>query len=93
MVLQASDSFGESGLANPINVIGLPALTTIPSGGSLLIFWPVNPAGFVLEKTAGLSPANWVPVTASPFQIGDQYLLSIQMSGTNAFYRLRFNGQ
>jgi hypothetical protein len=93
LVLQASDSFGESGVANPINVIGLPALTTIPSGGSLLIFWPVNPAGFVLEKTAGLSPANWVPVTTSPFQIGDQYLLSIQMSGTNAFYRLRFNGQ
>jgi hypothetical protein len=93
LVLQASDSSGESGLANPINVISLPALTTIPSGGSLLIFWPVNPAGFVLEETAGLSPANWVPVTASPFQIGDQYLLSIQMSGTNAFYRLRFNGQ
>lgn len=93
LVLQASDSFDESGLANPINVISLPALTTVPSGSTLYIFWPVNPPGFVLETTAGLSPANWVPVATPPFPIGDQNLLPIQMSGTNAFYRLRFNGQ
>ena len=93
LVLQASDTFGESGLANAINVINLPVLTTVPSGSTLYIFWPVNPSGFVLETTAGLSPANWVPVTTEPFPIGNQYLLPIQMSGTNAFYRLRFNGQ
>jgi hypothetical protein len=93
LVLQASDSFGESGLANPINVISLPTLTTAPSGNTLYIFWPVNPSGFVLETTAGLSPANWVPVTTQPFPIGNQYLVPIQMSGTNVFYRLRFNGQ
>jgi len=92
LVLQASDGFGESGLANPINIVNLPSLTTIPSGGTLDIFWPVNPTGFVLETTAGLSPANWAPVTTPPFQIGDQYLVPIQMSGTNAFYRLRFSG-
>ena len=93
LVLQASDSFDESGLANPINVIGLPALTTVPSGSTLNIFWPVNPPGFVLETTEGLSPANWVPLATPPFPIGDQNLLPIQMSGTNAFYRLRFDGQ
>jgi hypothetical protein len=92
-VLQAPDNPGESGLANPINVVSLPTLSPLSSGGTLLILWPVSPSGFVLETTAGLAPANWVPVTAPPFQIGDQYLLSIQMSGTNAFYRLRFNGQ
>jgi trimeric autotransporter adhesin len=91
LVLQASDSFGESGLANPINILSLPALTTVPSGSTLYIFWPVNPPGFVLETTARLSPADWVPVTTPPFPIGNQNLLPIQMSGTNAFYRLRFN--
>ncbi len=93
LVLQASDSFGGSGLANPINIVNLPSLTTASSDGSLYILWPVNPSGFNLETTTGLSPANWVPVTTPPFQIGGQYLLPIQMSGTNAFYRLRFSGQ
>jgi len=93
LVLQATDNLGDSGLANPINVISLPVLTTVPSGSTLHVFWPVNPSGFVLETTAGLSPANWVPVTTTPSQIGNQYLLPIQMSGTSAFYRLRFSGQ
>jgi len=93
LVLQATDNLGDSGLANPINVISLPVLTTLSSGGTLKILWPVNPSGFVLETTAGLSPANWVPVTALPTQNGDQYQLPIQMPGTNAFYRLRFTGK
>jgi hypothetical protein len=93
LVLQAIDNIGDSGVANPINVINLPSLTTVPSGSTLYVLWPVNPPGFVLETTAGLSPANWVPVTTPPFPIGNQYLLSIQMSGTNAFYRLRYDGQ
>jgi len=79
-------------MANPVNVLNLPGLTTLSSGGTMLILWPVSPSGFALETTAGLSPASWVPVTTPPFQIGDQYLLSIPTSGTNAFYRLRFNG-
>ena len=93
LVLEAMDSYGESGLANPINVISLPSLATASSTGSLYIFWPVNPSGFVLETTPGLSPANWVPVAAPPLQFGGQYFQPIQMSETNAFYRLRFTGQ
>ena len=93
LVLEAMDSYGESGLANPINVVSLPSLVTASSAGSLYIFWPVNPSGFVLETTPGLSPANWVPVAAPPIQFGGQYFQPIQMSETNAFYRLRFTGQ
>jgi hypothetical protein len=93
LVLQAVDNLGDSGLANPINVLNLPVLTTTPSGGTLLIFWPVNPSGFVLETAPDLSLTNWVPVTTPPFPIGGQYLLPIQMSETNAFYRLRYNSQ
>jgi subtilase family serine protease len=93
LVLRANDSVGETGLANPINIVGLPPLTAALSGNTLYIFWPVSPAGFVLETTPGLSPASWVPVAAPPIQIGDQYLQPVQMSGTNAFYHLRFTGQ
>jgi hypothetical protein len=93
LVLRAVDNLGDSGLANPINILNLPVLTTTPSGSTLLILWPVNPSGFVLETAPDLSPANWVPVTTPPFPIGGQYLLPIQMSETNAFYRLRYNSQ
>jgi hypothetical protein len=92
LVLEASDSYGEDGLANPINVVGLPALANALSGGTLYISWPVNPSGFVVETSPNLMPGSWVPVSASPVQIGGQYLEPIPMTATNAFYRLRFTG-
>jgi len=90
LVLQASDGAGHLGLANPINVISPPSLNLQKSGGTFLIFWPVDPAGFVLETSGTLIPAQWTQVSAPPFQIGNQYLESVQINGTNQFYRLRF---
>ena len=90
LVLRADDGAGHTGLANSINVINAPSLGMAQSGNFLLIFWPVDPAGFVLESSASLAPAQWSPVSAPPFQIGNQYLESVQIDGTNQFYRLRF---
>jgi subtilase family serine protease len=90
MVLQASDGAGHSGLANSINVINLPAIQMAQSGTFLLLFWPTDPAGFVLETTTNLASSNWAPVMAPPVPIGNQYLESIQLNGTNQFYRLQY---
>ena len=92
LVLQATDTLGDYGLANPVNIVNLPSLPTVASSGTLLILWPLTPAGFVLESTSDLTQTNWLPVTTPPFQIGNQNLLPISTSGTNAFYRLRFPG-
>ena len=93
LVLQATDNLGESGLANPISVLNLPALTAQPSGGTLVISWPIGPSGFGIETTPSLSPANWVSVTnPQPVQFLGQNLLLLPMSETNAFFRLHFNG-
>jgi sugar lactone lactonase YvrE len=92
LVLSAGDNLGEFGFANPINVVNPPALTTFTSNGTLLLLWPTNPAGFILETTPGLFPANWVPVTTTPFQLNNQYELFLPTSGTNAFFRLYFPG-
>ncbi len=70
-----------------------PALGVTQSGGFVLMFWPISDSGFVLETSSSLSPANWVPVPNPPIQLGNEYLESIQMTGTNQFYRLRFTGQ
>ena len=92
LVLQADDGLGHFGLANPINVISLPRLGMLHSGNIALYMWPVGYPGFVLETSGSLSPATWVVVPYSPIQIGDQYLLPLDMTGTNGFYRLWFPG-
>jgi hypothetical protein len=92
LVLQAKDGLGHFGLANPINVINLPGLEMLCSGNIALILWPVGYSGFVLENSGNLSPARWVVVPYAPIQIGDQYLLPLDMTSTNGFYRLRFPG-
>ena len=89
-------------VSNPVNsilssnavltVIPPPALGATQSGNFLLMFWPVSAPGFVLESTFTLAPADWVPVPNPPIQIGSEYLESVQMTGTNQFYRLRFTG-
>jgi hypothetical protein len=92
LVLQADDGLGHFGLANPINVFSLPELGMLHSGNIALYMWPVEYSGFVLETSGNLSPATWVVVPYSPIQIGDQFLLPLDMSGTNGFYRLRLLG-
>jgi hypothetical protein len=92
LVMRADDGAGQSGLANPINILKPPALDFASSGNFLLIFWPVASSNFVLETSAALSPAQWVQVASPPLQIGDQYLESMQMNSSNQFYRLRFTG-
>ncbi len=93
VVLSASDGSGHSGLANPISVAAWPQLATVPSGGTMFISWPINPAGFVLETSTNLATGNWVPVSTAPLQFGGQNVEPI-MTGTNtsSFYRLQYNG-
>jgi hypothetical protein len=92
LVLQANDGLGHFGFANPINIINLPSLEMLHFGNIALYMWPVGYSGFVLETSGNLSPATWVVVPYSPIQIGDEFLLPLNMTGTNGFYRLRFPG-
>jgi hypothetical protein len=91
LVLQANDGLGHFGLANPINIINLPSLEMLHFGNVALFMWPVEYPGFMLETSGNLPPATWIVVPYSPIQIGDQYLLPLDMTGTNGFYRLRFS--
>jgi len=97
VVLQAEDDWGDTGLANAINVVNPPALTGMQSGGYLLMLWPVRQAylepGFVLETATSLNATNWVQVATPPILIGDQYLESLPMTDASRFFRLRYAGQ
>ncbi len=92
LALQADDGLGHIGLANPINILSQPQLVMLHSGNIALYIWPIGYPGFVLETSSSLSPAAWVVVPYAPIQLGDQYLLPVDMTGTNGFYRLWFPG-
>ena len=90
LFLWASDRNGVQGRANAIDINNLPTLGFALSGNSMAIYWPAGSSNFVLETSASLSPAQWVQVAIPPFQIGNNYLLSIPMDNTNQFYRLHY---
>jgi hypothetical protein len=92
LVLRAADGFGHTGMANPINIVTLPPLNLRVSGNTLLLTWPVDYSGFLLEASGSLSPAVWTVVPVSPVKIGNQFLVPFQLSGSIYYYRLRFSG-
>jgi len=92
LVLRADDGLGHFGLSNPINVIVLPNLSMMRSGGIAVFMWPVGYPGFVLQTSSSLSPAVWNAVLFSPVQFGNLYVLPMDMSGASGFYRLWFSG-
>jgi hypothetical protein len=89
-VLVADDGFGHLGYSTPIDVIELPSLSVVQSGGSLVISWSAEASAFVLEKSVDL--ASWLPEAGPIFLIGDKYVIRVQISATKSFYRLRFAG-
>jgi uncharacterized repeat protein (TIGR01451 family) len=92
LVLRASDGFGHFGLANPIDAVAFPALTMRISSHTLQLLWPVSDSAFVLETSGDLSPPSWTVMSAPPIRLGNQFLVLVQISGTNSFYRFVFTG-
>jgi hypothetical protein len=90
LILQASDGFGHVGFANVINIMAVPSLSLTRSGSSLLLYWPMDSSGFVLETSPTLVPPQWTQVAAPPFPVGNQNLELLQLGATNGYYRLRY---
>jgi uncharacterized repeat protein (TIGR03803 family) len=66
-----------------------PTLTIVPSGTNVILTWPVNAAGFILQSTTNLvSPVVWSTVSPGPVVVNGQYAVTNSTSGTNKFYRL-----
>jgi len=87
-----SNTYGVALSSNAVLTVVPPPGPTIQlalSGNVLLFFWPASSQGFVLETSPSLSPATWVPVPNPPIQIGDQYVVPVNLSGPMGFYRLR----
>jgi len=89
LVLQASDRFGHGGQSEPITVINAPVLTMATSGNFLILSWPAGAPALVVESTPTLSPPAWAPF-GQPVVIGDNYVLPVDMSDPQGFFRLHY---
>jgi uncharacterized repeat protein (TIGR03803 family) len=59
----------------------LPQLTIIRSGANVILSWPTNATGFILQSTTNLVSAIWTNVSG-------QFAVTNPISGTQRFYRL-----
>ena len=66
-----------------------PTLGVARSGNNIVISWPAAAADFILESTASLLPAIWSAVTTTPLPVGNQLTVTVGVSGSATFYRLR----
>jgi hypothetical protein len=64
---------------------GSPTLTVTPSGGNIVISWPAEVRGFILEVAPTLPSATW---TAVPGVVNNS--VTITPEAGNQFYRLRW---
>jgi hypothetical protein len=83
--IAASYAAGPDALLGP-----LPTLAAQVNGGSLKLLWPLSVPGFVLEQTGTMSGAGgWTAVTNSPVVQSGQHVVTVPMSNTMQFFRLR----
>ena len=67
-----------------------PTLRLAGAGSNtMVIAWPTNAIGFVLQQNPVLGTTNWVTVTNSPVVVGSEKQVTLPASEGGAFYRLR----
>jgi uncharacterized repeat protein (TIGR03803 family) len=72
-----------------LGLVSAPQLSIIPSGTNVILTWPTNAAGFILQSTTNLvSPAVWSTNLPSPVVVNGQNTVTNAISGMRKFYRL-----
>ena len=69
--------------------IGPPQLTIIPSGANVILTWPTNAAGFLLESTPSLTAPNWQPAPETPVATNGQRLVTTPADQRERYFRLQ----
>ena len=71
-----------------ITPMPLPVLTVIPSAADVVLTWPTNPAGFILQSTTDLVSPAWTAVSPGPVVVNGQNTVTNPVSGIQQFFRL-----
>ncbi|MDB6065923.1 MAG: hypothetical protein JWR26_2131, partial [Pedosphaera sp.] len=66
-----------------------PVLTILPGANGMSLSWPASASGFSLESSGDLSSTNWTSVVTAPVTNGSDMTVTVPLSGSQQFYRLR----
>jgi hypothetical protein len=76
-------------LISVVQTPGAPTLTITYSGGNVILSWPTNTTGFVLQSTLNLVPAaSWSGVSPSPVVVNARNTVTNAITGAGKVYRL-----
>lgn len=64
-------------------------LSVVASGINVKLSWPTTATGFSVEGTTNLSPPQWAPVTAAAEVVDGANVVTLPISGTTQFFRLK----
>jgi hypothetical protein len=65
-----------------------PNLHAARQSNGLVLSWPTNASGFVLQNTTALSGGSWTASTTSPVVVNANYVVTNTISSNSMFYRL-----
>jgi len=82
--MAASFSAGPNALFVP-----LPSLSVALSGSSVVLSWPLNVPGFTLESNTNFPAASWITVTNPQVLQNGQHTVTVPISNSSQFFRLR----
>jgi hypothetical protein len=69
--------------------VSIPTQTISISAGQLLISWPAAIYGFTLQQNPNLNTTNWVNLTNQAVILNGQNQITLPLTRTNQFYRLK----
>ena len=67
----------------------IPKLTIQSSGSVVILRWQTNAPGFGLEATVALSPGIWASVTNGVITVGTNYSVTVGITNSSRYFRLR----
>ncbi len=60
----------------------------ISLGNNFSLSWTTNAVGRVVQMTTNLAQPQWAEVAVTPSKQGDQYIVTLPLTNSQAFYRL-----
>ncbi len=66
-----------------------PNLRIARATGNAVVAWSTNAAGYVLEQTTNVAPANWSTETSVRGVVAGEFNVTNALTSTNRFFRLR----
>ena len=91
--MSGGDFAVDGGFLSIITAVQTPGAPTmrieLMAADTVLVAWPAKATGFVLEQTPTISSGNWIAVTNTPVNTGDEMQVTLQAVMGNKFFRLR----